>query len=246
MAKEPKKEPKKPVTKRNHRSGWVAFLGAILIFLIPQIVVAGIFAATGYIDFENIDSLTSRQTFILYGATELLVLFFLLVFLKLTNKGIKYLGVTKKNLNKIWYAFPAYGVYFVLSAIGVITLSKLVSEDVLDKAQDIGFETSGNINDTILAFVALVIIAPIAEELLFRGFLFKGLKKAMDYRIAVFISALMFGVAHGQLNVGVDTFALGIVLAWLMHETDNIAVPIVLHMGKNLLAFLLLFVFQVA
>ncbi len=61
--------------------------------------------------------------------------------------------------------------------------------------------------------------------------------------IAALISAAIFGILHGQVNLFIDTFVLGLALAWLVNKTDSLWPAIGLHMLKNGIAFLYLFVF---
>jgi membrane protease YdiL (CAAX protease family) len=57
----------------------------------------------------------------------------------------------------------------------------------------------------------------------------------------VFTSAI-FGFAHGQWNVGVDTFALSLALCYLAYKTNSLWPSVLLHSLKNLIAFILVFV----
>ena len=56
---------------------------------------------------------------------------------------------------------------------------------------------------------------------------------------AILISALVFGIFHGNVIQGIYAFLIGIFFAWLMERTQRILVPIVGHMSANLLVVLL-------
>lgn len=133
-------------------------------------------------------------------------------------------------------------VYVVLSAL-LISIAFLVLP-FFDSAQpqDTGFTGISGQFEYVLAFVALVIIAPFAEEVLFRGYLFGKLRKYAPVWVAVLITSLVFAVVHFQWNVGVDVFALSIVLCVLRVITGSLWPAIFLHMAKNGLAFYLLFI----
>ena len=62
--------------------------------------------------------------------------------------------------------------------------------------------------------------------------------------ITVVVSGL-FGYVHGQLNVGIDVAMLSVVLVALRHTTGTIWPGILIHMVKNTIAFLAMFVFMV-
>ena len=92
-----------------------------------------------------------------------------------------------------------------------------------------------------LLFVAVVIIAPIFEELLFRGFMFKGLQSSrLGVGSAIVISSGIWAVIHLQYNgyfMGV-IFGLGILLGLARWRTRSTYVPIAMHGLNNLIAFL--------
>ena len=90
--------------------------------------------------------------------------------------------------------------------------------------------------------MALVIIAPIMEELLFRGWLYGKLRLKIPKVAAIVTTSLLFGLVHMQWNVGVNVFAMSVVLCALREVTGTIYAGILTHMIKNGVAFYLLFV----
>jgi membrane protease YdiL (CAAX protease family) len=99
-----------------------------------------------------------------------------------------------------------------------------------------------------LAFVTLVVIAPLAEEVLFRGYLYGKLKQYIPIWLAVIVVSAIFGIFHLfgtdpiAWNLAVDTFALSVVLCVLRETTGNLWASVLLHMLKNGIAFYLLFI----
>jgi uncharacterized protein len=136
-------------------------------------------------------------------------------------------------------AFIAYGLIIT----GVLTaVTSLFPGFPLDQAQDVGFEAFGSRLDNILAFVTLVVLAPIAEEVLFRGYLYGKLKAHIPTIIAAVATSLLFALAHMQLNVGVDVFILSLILCGLRSLTGSIWAGVLVHMIKNAIAYYLLFI----
>ena len=88
----------------------------------------------------------------------------------------------------------------------------------------------------------LVIIAPVAEELLFRGYLLGKLRKHAPLWVAILVTSVIFGAIHLAWNVGIDVFALSIVLCVVRVVSGSLWPSIMLHMLKNGLAFYLLFI----
>lgn len=87
-------------------------------------------------------------------------------------------------------------------------------------------------------FLAVVIMAPLFEEILFRGWIFDQIQRKLSVGLAVVLSGILFGVYH--LNVFQGTFAsiLGIVLGLSLLWTNSIWVPIIIHFVNNGLAWL--------
>lgn len=119
-----------------------------------------------------------------------------------------------------------------------------------NQAQDVGFSIYMTGGDRLIAFVTLVVIAPIAEEIIFRGYLYDKIRVKLSTIttdiISIVISSLLvsvlFGLIHMQWNVGLNVFALSLVLCALREITGTIYSGILLHMIKNGLAFYLLYV----
>lgn len=129
-------------------------------------------------------------------------------------------------------------VFVVYGAIsqGLLLLAERFSNFDPDQVQELGLAASGTTN-LIYAFVALVIITPLFEELVFRGVLFHGLRRRVPFATSAVLSSLLFAVAHGQLNVALDTFVLGMMLCLLTEKSKSLIPAMALHALKNLLAF---------
>ena len=129
--------------------------------------------------------------------------------------------------------------YFVLAALLVYLFTIFPWFDP-DAAQNLGFSGLGDTSQRLLAFVALVIVAPIAEEILFRGWLYAKLRAKVNIWLAILLVSALFGFAHGAWNVGVNVFAMSVVMCLLRELTGTIWGGVILHILKNALAFYLL------
>ncbi|MFN0059102.1 MAG: lysostaphin resistance A-like protein [Planctomycetota bacterium] len=89
-------------------------------------------------------------------------------------------------------------------------------------------------------FCAGAVVAPVFEEVVFRGLLFRSLTTAVGARPAVLISSLVFTVVHVNLQASLPIFAIGCVLASLYHRTGNLWACITLHSIFNGVQFLLM------
>lgn len=88
------------------------------------------------------------------------------------------------------------------------------------------------------AFMKVVIIAPVVEELIFRGVIMHGLMRNYSKVKAIFFSGLLFALFHLNPWQFPATFVLGILLGWIMIRTKNIGLAIIGHAINNLLVLL--------
>lgn len=93
----------------------------------------------------------------------------------------------------------------------------------------------------LLGFISVVVVAPIIEEFLFRGFLHSQLRRSVlkDWG-AIVVSSLVWTAIHFQYEIGIlfFLFLFGLFLGFLRLKYGSLLIPIVLHAINNLLSFL--------
>ena len=95
-------------------------------------------------------------------------------------------------------------------------------------------ETAGYDSLSILLIIYTIILAPIVEELTFRGLVFRYARHALPFWIANIWQALLFGIIHLNVIQGVYAFTVGLFLGWVCHRGRGIKYSILLHMIFNL------------
>jgi len=90
--------------------------------------------------------------------------------------------------------------------------------------------------EIVLALLAIA-IAPVTEELLFRGILYPFIKQQGYPKLALWGTSVLFGLLHLNLMTFLPLTFLGLVLAWLYERTDNLTAPILAHSLFNLANF---------
>jgi membrane protease YdiL (CAAX protease family) len=229
---------------------WRVIGTTLLIFLVTQVIAAIIVESimatlhTGVKLSGTIEESAPAQFFYILlaegGAVWLVLTIIKRQGLKLANIG---LGRYPAALDVV-KGLLGFGAFFAILVVVNGILSALFPE-LNAEQQDVGFNILNNSIDWVLAMFALVILPPIGEETLVRGYLFSGLRSKMHYVPAMLITSLMFGLAHLQIGngtavlwaAGIDTFILSLVLVYLRETTGALYAGMLVHALNNLIAF---------
>lgn len=232
-------------------------LATILIFIAGQLVglllVVLILSLFG-LSTNEINELLDDNNFAKFGSILLVSVVSISLIASLLNyigkNPIKYLRLNKKpDLRSLKLIGIAYGLYFV-SFIVVVALSRFLLPGLnVEQEQQLGIsELIGT--DYLWIFLMVVVVIPITEEVIFRGFLYRALKSVSNIKIAIVITSLVFAAAHleflgdNPLNfiAAIDTFVLSLFLIGLYEKTNSLWPSIILHGLKNSIAFTVLFI----
>ena len=137
------------------------------------------------------------------------------------------LGVTCIVLPIAWY---------LLGPLSVKVTEHLGRQAVPQTSVQV-LQTSASVGPQIFLAILAVFVAPVTEELLFRGILYPFIKQRGYPNLALWGTAVLFGALHLNLMTFVPLTFLGVVLAWLYDTTDNLAAPIFAHSLFNLANF---------
>ena len=91
----------------------------------------------------------------------------------------------------------------------------------------------------IVGILVFGFISPIAEELLFRGVIYGYLRRFMDIKLAIALSALIFGVYHVNYVQGVYGFLIGCLMAYAYEYFGEFKMAVFVHVASNVLAYCL-------
>ena len=191
------------------------------------------------------DSVIAQFAFILMA--ESFAIWLILKLVRKVRATKADIGLKRPYLRDIAYAVVGYGVYFAAYIVLVIVAGHFTKLNT-DQPQKIGFDSAGH-SQLYLVFLSLVVLPPIAEEIMFRGFLFTSLRRKFRFRYAVILTSILFGIAHLQFGnevpllwvAALDTFTLSCVLCGLREKTGSLWASIILHALKNSIAFIALF-----
>ena len=118
---------------------------------------------------------------------------------------------------------------------GVLNLIYLVaSETELFKAYAEMMEGLSGAGTTKLIILYSIILAPICEELIFRGAVMNGFRFGFKDSTANILAAMMFGIFHGNLIQGIYAFLFGMILGYVKLKRNRIGDSILMHLVINL------------
>lgn len=139
-----------------------------------------------------------------------------------------------------WWVVPAATVGAYVSVLAYSLLVEAFGVDILIPESTIPWEIAREAGTLALAGVAAVLGAPLAEELLFRGYLFGGLAARWGFWPAALLSSALFSANHLDLGSFLPFWAIGVLLCWLFWRRGSLWPSIVTHMLFNGMSFALL------
>lgn len=216
---------------------WVAFAVIISQFIVcyPALWIFG--KAT----YET-PLFTSIISALIYVATAFLVIFVPRFIDKKYKSTRESLGLTElPTFTDIGISILGFIATLVISGIILTVLQNLHLVDST-QTQNIGYSNLTNGFDRAVAFIALVVVTPFFEELIFRGWLYRRLKAKSGVAVAIALTAILFGALHGQWNVGITVGVMSIVMCVEQELTGTIYAGILTHMIKNGVAFWLIYI----
>lgn len=150
-------------------------------------------------------------------------------------EALRHLGVRRFAASALGLAALTYVVYIVFAAI----YGALVQPEQDDVTRELGIDDGGF--GAVVAGALIIAVAPVSEEIFFRGFMYGGLRSRLPVWAAALISGGIFGLLHytdpNSLTVVPQLALLGVVLAWLYERTGSLWPPIMLHVVNNAIAF---------
>ena len=212
----------------------------IIIFVVVQIVVmyagAGIWSAVkgdGYM--ATIQAMGTGSNPVLLALTTVFSnVITLIIFLK-----TKWTPLTRDYLqSKPWGML----LWVALFTLGTIIPLEFTYEHL-------GIEMDANTEQVFASlmkepwgYVAIGILAPLAEEIVFRGAILRtllGMVSKKTHWVAIMISAAFFGVAHGNVAQFVNALLMGLLLGWMYYRTKSLVPGILMHWVNNTMAYIL-------
>lgn len=228
------------------------FLKVASIILLPVLLFFSLqfFLGLLFLPFKSFLPLTSP----LFNTLTFLFVFSTLLFLliRFLPRFYPKLATNREELGLLglptWtdllLTLPAFVLHIIISLVLTAIFSLLPFFNP-NQPQNLGYGYFIDFFDFFCTFLGLVILPPFCEEVLFRGWIYGKLRAKINLPLAIFLTSLTFAILHGQLNVGLNVFAMSIVACLTREFTGTIWSSIFFHMLKNGLAFYLLYILHV-
>jgi membrane protease YdiL (CAAX protease family) len=210
--------------------GW-----AVLVFVIAQAVGIGVVWLSGNMPSDAPSLYDGTLVALVTLATNpvQIVLLAAIVRWQAGGSAAEYFGLTGFSRRDL-----LIGVLAIAALIATLEgISYLAGFDIVSPFQSEAFSTARAAGWVLPLALAIVVVGPVGEEILFRGFLFRGwVVPGARGIVAVVVIALLWAGMHLQYDwfgIG-QVFSTGLVLGWLRWRSGSTALTIVLHMLVNL------------
>lgn len=212
------------------------------ITIIVQIIIYNIFVyqissanpgITSDMLTDMLDGRVTKSAMMINVIAGVIIIPVLSIILKQDKKSREEKSVIVKKEEYI-YPFLA-GIFMCLGCNWLIDMSGIIN--IFTGFNEVADSLYGG--SIIFEFIAMVIIAPLLEEILFRGIIFARLREYMSVKVAIVISALIFGIIHGNVVQGIYAFIIGICLAYIYERYNTLLAAVLFHMAANLMSVIM-------
>ena len=222
---------------------WILMSAASAVVMFMYYMEQGVYNTTGMAMEELIDQITASmlEDLSVLNFRAMTVGYILLipvfVFMYVQDKMRDFVNGAD-DLDGKSAPFYMYAFLVFLGAASCVAASNMISMSGLVEASEsyssaVSVLYSGGI---FAESVVLGLIAPTAEELLFRGLVYRRLKELNPTIPAMVFASLIFALLHGNLVQGIYAFIMGILLCYVYERYQSISAPIIMHMSSNLMA----------
>lgn len=220
-------------------------LGAFLAYLASQIILELILLATYYTFYAAVGVTPSYDDTMAFVMKLAMPLSFYAGLITLTVFAAAPLFLRRSPLEAykitpVSWSNTALLLLFGISASVVVGLLWEVIP-FPESAWEIYNETVASMLETegSMTYLAVVLMAPLVEELLCRSVFIGQFSKFMPSWLALILSSAIFGVMHGNLIQGTYAFACGLLLGAIYLRFESVTASILFHMGFNASSYLL-------
>lgn len=203
------------------------------------VIINGIAEANpGWIGIEMMNKASYAVKAVIYGIG---LLFSMVILYRMAKNEITYVtkGENKPKLNVKQISFIIFislifslGLNYIIAHTGLAQISQTY-EEVSNEQYGSGLVTG---------VIVFGLLSPIAEEVIFRGIIYNRLKRIFPFYISIFLSALLFGIFHGNIVQGIYAFLMGLLMTVFYEKYKSFYAPVIIHMVANIGVYVLSYI----
>lgn len=224
---------------------WAGLAAVVLVFVLSSAALEAVVVAAGH-RFQLEDAAGVRA-----DQAALFIAFVIVIVRQFVTVGALAVVWTRSPLSMLESLAPRswargditrglkWAALTYAALLGYLAALRLAGLDALLPQSTIGDEVTRSLPVLFLVGVSAVVVAPVSEEFIFRGFVFNGLVR-FGFWPAALASGFLFAVPHFDAASLVPFTLIGVVLAWLAHSGSGLRQPIAFHAAFNAASFVAL------
>ena len=228
----PRKEEKKFIKRTYNITGWMLIINSLLPFVLMtgvSLIYLLVTAVSGWIPYGVEKSIEMSLVILIYIIADLFVV---ILGNKLTGIKLRPLFNTKGFSSSFLLMGVVIAIGMNLLAIIVASLTETAFEELFGFMLTSPDDNPPSMIYMIVDCVYAIIIAPIIEEIVFRGFVLKNFSRYNVYT-GIVLSGLFFGLMHGNFYQFIFTVPFGMALAYMTVKSNSILPAIFAHFLAN-------------
>ena len=172
---------------------------------------------------------------IIFSILGHLSIFLCLIYLVIVQQKYKFVLKKKEFFNVFIYSILFVPIIILLSIVSKLSLPEFTEQQQVKDLRDSFFEVISR--DGIM----IVLLAPIIEEVVFRGLFYAALKSYFPWFVSIIFSSIIFALIHGNILAFTLLFSLSLLLTFIYELYGKLFYPILIHSCFNISMLFLIY-----
>lgn len=234
-AEDPMNDPRFEAPRAQRFPTWGDMLAVVGIYLLATVATSIVTAIVAAVS-GGAESLAERMSSgpmsaLSYGLSMALTIVGVLIYRKLRRGEGRVFRLSLRGFNPMLILWGF--VLVLITGIVIEPVLNLFPESFLELLNNMGANGGWSV-------LMLAVLAPVMEEVLFRGILLEAVREKYSSGRAIVVSALMFGVIHIIPQQVVNAFVIGLILGFIYVRTNSLWPVIIIHALNNAMAYVIM------
>lgn len=169
---------------------------------------------------------------------DALMILGVLVCLYLRGQKLAAISLVRPKVTTLPWAVLAGGVLYIIMDIALVVMNLVFSSGVKEQSVASYMHVGDSAAQIVFILISMAVVAPVAEEMLFRGLLYHSMRNGMHTQVAMLITNLIFGLSHLDMQRALPLALGGYLLNLLMHKHGSLWSAVIAHGTWNALMVL--------